>query len=217
MIQRNLLYLIATLLALLSSTAVGFSQTCDFSYVAQELPLLSLETEDLTDRTTPEMWDVFRFALPNVKMIFATPRDPFFSAGLGWSELPENYASLSRGQATERLRQGGELAAWKRELDEQAFEYDLRTDDPVSIFSVLNYVDGGNNYRDMGIDIIATPECIVSMKISTRVDQWTDEELNRFLESLTDLRNIVLARHGAVQFDDVGTRLTLAGLLDLAP
>jgi len=205
--------LIAALLVLLSCT-VGYSQTCDFTYVAQELPLLVLETEDLTDRTTPEMWDLFRFALPNVKMIFATPRDPFFSVGLGWSELPENYASLSREQAIGRLRQMGELASWKRELDDQAFEYELLTDDPVSGIFVLDYIDGGKNYWDMGIDIIATPECLVSLKLSTVIDQWTDEEVDHFRESLTDLRNIVLARQGAVQFDPVGNRLTTAALIN---
>ncbi len=206
-------YLITPLLVLLSCT-VGFSQTCDFAYVAQELPLLVLETEDVTDRATPEMWDVFRFALPNVQMMFATPRDPFFSVGLGWSELPENYASLSREQAIGRLRQMLELGQWQRELEGGTLEYDLLSDDPVSATFVLDYMDGGEHYWDMGIDIIATPQCVVSMKISTVIDQWTDEEVDRFLESLKDLRSIVLARHGAVQFDPVGNRLTLTGLLN---
>jgi len=181
--------------------------------VAQELPLLAL-TEDVTDRATPEMWDLFRFALPNVQMMFATPRDPFFSVGLGWTELPENYASLSRDQAIGRLRQTGELGSWKQELEGHKFEYDLLTDDPVSGSFVLDYMDGGEHYWDMGIDIIATPECLVSLKISTVIDQWTDEELNSFLESLRSLRSIVLARHGAVQFDPVGNRLTMAALIN---
>jgi len=206
-------HLSAALLAVLSCT-VGYSQTCDFTYVAQELPLLAVESQNLTENFAEENWEVFRGFLPNVKMVFATPGNPFFSVGLGWEELPENYASLSREQAIGRLRQTGELASWKRELDDQVLGYDLLADDPVSAIFAFDYVDGGENYRDMGIDIIATPECMVSLKLSTVIDQWTDEELNGFLESLTDLRSIVLARHGAVQFDPVGNRLTTAALIN---
>ncbi len=201
----------AALLVLLSCT-VGYSQTCDFTYVAQELPLLTLETEDVTDRLTPELWDVFRSAIPNVKMVFYSPTERYFSVGLGWAEFPENYASLSREQAIGRLRQMLELGSWKRELEGQTLEYDLLSDDPISAFSLLDYMDGGEHYWDMAIDIIATPECVVSMKISTVIDQWTDEEVDHFRESLTDLRSIVLARHGAVQYDPVGNRLTTAAL-----
>ncbi len=198
---------------LLSSTAVGYSQTCDFTYVAQELPLLAVESQDVTDRLTPELWDVYRFAIPNVKMAFySPPTEPYFSVGLGWAEFPENYASLSRGQAIERLRQTIELGSWKRELEGQTLEYDLLSDDPISVFSLLDYMDGGEHYWDMAIDIIATPECLVSMKISTVIDQWTDEEVDHFRESLTELRSIVLARHGAVQYDPVGNRLTTGAL-----
>jgi len=176
---------------------------------------LLAETEDLTDKVlTEENWGVLRSALPNVKMVFATPSNPFFSVGLGWEELPENYASLSREQAIVRLRQMLELGSWQQELEGHTFEYDLLSDDPVSATFVLDYMDGGEHYWDIGIDIIATPECVVSMKISTVIDQWTDEEVDHFRESLTDLRNIVLARQGAVQFDPVGNRLTTAALIN---
>ena len=137
-ISRYRFKLPATLLVLLSCT-VGYSQTCDFTYVAQELPLLA-ETEDLTDKVlTEENWGVLRSALPNVKMVFATPSDPFFSVGLGWAELPENYSSLSREQATERLRQMLELGSWQQELEGHTFEYDLLSDDPVSATFVLDH------------------------------------------------------------------------------
>lgn len=213
--KRNLFYLIATLLTLLSCT-VGFSQTCDFTYVAQELPLLAVESQDVTENLAEEDLGVLRRSLPNGKMFFATPRDPFFSVGLAWAKLPENYASLSREQATERLHQIAELANWQREFQDHPLEYYLLTDDPISAIFAVDYqpdhTDGGEYYRDIRIDIIATPECMVRLKLSTVIDQWTDEELNHFRESLTDLRSIVLARHGAVQFDPVGNRLTQAAV-----
>ncbi|MDA2925586.1 hypothetical protein MYX65_13225, partial [Acidobacteria bacterium AH-259-L09] len=213
MIKRNLLYLIAVLLNLLGCTVVSFSQTCDFTYVAQELPLLTLDSEDMTEKLTGEDWDMVKGSIPNVKMFFGS-EEPYFSVGLGWAELPENYASLTREQAIGRLRQMLELGSWRRELEGHEFEYDLLSDDPISALFVLDYTDGGTHYWDMGIDIVATPECLVSLKISTAIDELTEEELNHLQESLTSLRRIVVARHGAVQFDAVGTRLTLARLIN---
>jgi len=45
----------------------------------------------------------------------------------------------------------------------------------------------------LGADIIATPYCIVSLKISTVVEELTDEELAYLQASLASLRRMVVA------------------------
>ncbi|MDA2935219.1 hypothetical protein MYX82_12890 [Acidobacteria bacterium AH-259-D05] len=170
-----------------------------------------MDSEDLTENATEEAWDLYKNALPNVKMVFGSS-EPYFSSFLGWGDLPENYATLSREQATGRLRQMAELAVWNAELKDQIFEYELLEDDPLTLSFILKYTDGGQYYWDMGVDIIATPECAVSLKISTAVEELTDEELIHLQTSLASLRRMVVAKHGAVQFDPVGTRVTLASV-----
>ena len=175
-----------------SGSQASFSQTCDFSYIAQELPILSLDSVDLTEDLTEEAWNLSEIALPNVKMVFWSG-EPNFSSFLGWADLPENYAKLSREQATGRLREAAELAIWNAELEDRIFEYELLDDDPLTLSFIHKYTDGGQYYWDLGADIIATPDCIVSLKISTVVEELTDEELAYLQASLASLRRMVVA------------------------
>jgi len=82
------------------------------------------------------------------------------------------------------------------------------------MYVILTYVDEGIAYKDIGMDIVATPHCIVSLKISGRTDELGVEYWKTFVEQFELVRHLIENKYGTIQFPSSGSRIWWSVFVD---
>jgi hypothetical protein len=112
----------------------------------------------------PKRLAILRHALPSLQRVFIEGGRRYLAL-VGWAQLPEDYSGYSKWQIEDQ---------WNRQLEfgrrriypnaKTTFRFD--EGNPLAAFFTLEYLDKGIPYRDVTMDVIATRDCVVSVKFS---------------------------------------------------
>ena len=199
--------------ALALPRAAVAEDACSFDYVIADgiIPTAFMEvTHTLAERS--DMMRAMHAALPNVRRVFAA--NTGYTALIGWAELPEDYSQYSSMQAVRKLVEMGELS--KRTVNAgKDYTYQTGFERPLSIVSVLNYLDGGNRYRDIAMNVIATKHCMLSIKFSGARQPNDDATWQAFGEEFGRIRSAIKDREEPVAFSETGKFFSFVGIVNV--
>jgi hypothetical protein len=188
---------------------------CSFDYAAVDGVLASsfieLPREALSKNTA--LIEMIRRALPNVRRVFGSVSG--YTALVGWSELPEDYSKYSDLQAERKLVDGAERSKFTVNAGKQ-FTYQSDFGPPISIFYSVDYSDNSKEYRDTGMDVLATSRCLFSIKFSGPRKPNDDNAWQGFHDELERMRGVIANHEGPIQFSKTGAFFSLLGIVNVA-
>lgn len=195
------------LLLLLPELSSG--EVCDFSHLTQEIPLLSDYTVDVTEKakSAPSTWKIFERTFPNTKRVFASSNPPFIVI-LGWAQSRDNFDKFTRDQVEANLTQMASIGKSRAEKQGQDYQKLISSNDPLTLYFTVTYVDEGTPFKDIGMDVVATPSCIVSLMISGRTGNLKPEHWKMFNEQFELVRKAIKDKYGVVNFPSSGSRVS---------
>lgn len=213
-LRRKLSFILIGALLVVPVRVWASSELCDFSHLTEDVPLFSEYTQDVTQKMkeNSETWTAIQNALPNSKLVHAS-WNPYIFVGLGWEQLPENLNVFSRDQVRISLAQIAEVAKIEANRKDQEFLVSYSDDDPLSMYTTRHYTDGGKQYRDVGVEIIATPSCRVSLKISGLLKEIDDPSWAFINSQLQVTRDAISKKYGQVEYSEVGLRFSKTNIL----
>jgi hypothetical protein len=197
-----------SLLILILFTNSTKAEECDFTSLIPKIPLLS-QTLNGTEKlkANPETWKTLERVLPNLQYVFLN-KEPNFLVLFGWGYSIDDFAEFTPSQI-ENYYLGFFERGPLKELKKQGAEvhHEMLNDDPLTLVTKLDYLDGGHPYRDIAIDVFATRHCVVSLKISGRTDDIDPQMWAALSDELEFTRKVILDEYGALQFSDTGSRV----------
>lgn len=175
----------------------------------QEIPLLSEYTVDVTEKakSAPSTWKIFERTLPNTKRVFASSKPPFIVI-LGWAQSRDNFDKFTRDQVEAYLTQMAYIGKSRAERQGQDYQKLISSNDPLTMYVAITYVDEGKPFKDIGMDVVATPSCIVSIKVSAKTDELGAEHWKMFNEQFELVRKAIKDKYGVVNFSSSGSRVS---------
>ena len=208
---------------LMASVAAAQPSGCVFDYVAGD-GLLASSFVEVTQELSKNANAVrqARAALPNFRRVFAAqaqqigvPGTGGYTAIIGWADLPEDYSRYSVLQAERKFVETGELA--KRTIHSgKDFSYETGFEMPLTMVAILNYLDGGERYRDIGMDVIATKNCMFSIKFSGARQTNDDAAWQAFGEEFGRIRSTIKSHEQPVAFSQTGKFFSFWGIVNVA-
>jgi hypothetical protein len=193
---------------LLATTVVSFGGDCDFSHLALEVPLIGIQTADITEKMkkNPETWQRFEKALPGVKKVFVSKAPPCMVL-LGWSKAPNNFNQYSREEVKAHLS-----AIWGHSDSTVNGQGESRSsffsdNDPLTRYTTETYILNGKPIKNIAVDIVATQSCVVSMQITGDTGELKEQNWQNFAEQFEMTRKLIAVRYGPVQFSSEGSRI----------
>lgn len=197
-------------LILLSFLAPSITQgsDCDFSHLAKDVPLIAKYTIDVTKKIEADSssWRLMKKGLPNVQRVYASKK-PYFIVLVGWSKSWDDISKFTREQTKAHLSSFAEVGKSNAEKQGQEYTFWFSTEDPLTVYINLSYLDGGKPYRDIAMDIVATPNCVVSIKVSGAVDELGPEYWQAAEAQFELMRDVIAKKYGIVQFSSGGSRI----------
>lgn len=209
-------YLIAT--AVVHAAAAGVGSECKFDYVV-ERGLLATEFIEVTEYMSGDQnrWAKARGALPNVHRVFVLKGKKGHSALVGWAVNQENFSKFTRAQIADQFQQVLSYAA--REVYPQA-RTAQRFDEgpPFSSYITLDYFSKskGVAYRDVAMDLIATPWCLFSVKFSGPATADTVGFWDKYRREFERIRKAIIDHEGVTEFSELGARFSIVSLINVA-
>ncbi len=94
------------------------------------------------------------------------------------------------------------------------YQFSFSPESPLTVYVNLAYVDGGHPYKDKAMDIVATPNCVVSIKVSGRVDKLETEYWQMIDEQFELVREVIERQYGIVKFSSSGSRIRWSVVTD---
>jgi hypothetical protein len=190
----------------LPATAVeSFASDCDFSHLALEVPLIGIQTADITEKMkkNPETWQRFENALPGVKKVFVSKDPPCFVL-LGWSKPLDNFHKQTREEVKAHLS-----AIWGQSDSnangrDKSLSSSFSDNDPLTRYTTTTYSVNGRPIKNIGVDIVATQSCVVSMQITGDTGELNEQNWQNFAEQFEIARKLIKVRYGLVQFSSEG-------------
>lgn len=203
---------LACLTALITASIAHAATTCSFAYVTKQGPVTAGYI-DLTQRfaTDTRAWGVMALALPDLRQVFASPNGAYVLL-IGWRSLPENMSRYSRLQAERELL--GSAALSSRTINAGTHvKYTLASGTPVAVAGEMDYVDGGKPYRDAFVEVIATKNCLFSMKLTGERRAGDNAVWSSFSKRIELARRVLQAHEGVVAYASNGRYFTVASFL----
>lgn len=207
--MKNLMLI--TIIIIFGLCQLAYSEECDFGYLMQEGRLFaSLSKEKTKDELQNEnAWEKLQEILPNLRRASFSDAH-HFGALLGWSESPVNIESLSRGQAVQHLQAAENEARQAAIKDNASIITQISETDPITLYTTKTYSVGNEGWKDVSVDIIATPRCVASIKVFSPDRSNLDwSEISKELESI---RHLLLAKYGPINFRTSPQRISKAGI-----
>ena len=190
---------------LLATAVESFGSDCDFSHLAFEVPLIGIQSADITKKMkkNPETWQSFEKALPGVKKVFIS-KDPPCMVLLGWSKPWDNFNKHSREEVKAYLS-----AIWgKSDLtvngQGKSRSFSFSENDPLTRYTTETYLSNGKSIKNIAVDIVATQSCVVSMQITGDTGELREQDWQNFAEQFEMVRKLIKVRYGPVQFSSGG-------------
>jgi hypothetical protein len=208
--------------ALVSPRLAIADEACSFDYVAAD-GLIATDFKEVTQAAVerPELMRTARATLPNVRRIFAAEARRFgvslaggYTAMIGWAELPEDYSQYSDLQAERKFVEMAERT--KRTVYAgKDFTYETGFEMPLSMVMVANYLDGGERYRDIGMDVIANKNCMFSIKVSGARRSNDDAAWQAFLGEFGRIRSALKSHEEPIAFSKTGKIFSFWGIVNV--
>lgn len=191
---------------LLATAVEGFGSDCDFSHLAQEVPLILIHTSDITEKmkANPETWQSFEKALPGVKKVFVSQAPPCLVL-LGWAKPWDNFKKHSREEVKAHLSTIWEKSESNVNGQGESRSSSFSDNDPLTRYLTATYSVKGKPTKDIAIDIVATQSCVVSMKITGHTSELGEQTWRNFAEQFELVRELIKVRYGSVQFSSEGS------------
>jgi hypothetical protein len=191
---------------LLTTAVESFGNDCDFSHLALEVPLIGIQTADITEemKKDPEAWQGFENALPNVKKVFISKAPPCLVL-LGWSKPRDNFQKHSREEAKAYLSTIWEQRDSNANGQGGSRSSSFSDNDPLTRYTTATYLVNGRPTKNIAVDIVATQSCVVSMQISGDTTELREQNWQNFAEQFEMARKLIKVRYGPVQFSSEGS------------
>jgi hypothetical protein len=198
----------ALILVSLLVPSIAKGEGCDFSHLAKDIPLISERTIDVTEKVQADAgsWQLMKKALPNVQRIYFS-KEPRLIALPGWAQFPDNIAKFTRKQTKAYFVSLAEVGKSNAEKQGQEYDYWFADDNPLTMYVKLSYAEAGVQRRDIAMDIVATSNCIVSIKVSGKTDELGSEYWQKISDQFKLTRDAIAKKHGIVQFSSSGSRI----------
>ena len=184
----------------------SFASGCDFSHLALEVPFIGIQTADITEKMkkNPEIWQGFEKAMPGVKKVFVSKVPPCFVL-LGWSKPRDNFQKHTREEVKAHLS-----TIWGQSDSNANGQAGSRSssfsdNDPLTRYTTATYSVNGKPIKNIGVDIVATQSCVVSMQITGDTGELKAQNWQNFAEQFELARKLIKARYGLVQFSTEGS------------
>ena len=190
---------------LLATSFESFASDCDFSHLALEVPLIGINTADITEKMkkNPEAWQRFVTALPGVRKVFIS-KDPPCLVLLGWSKLWDNSQKQTREEVKAHLSTIWEQSGSNVNEQTGSRSSFFSDNDPLTRYTTATYSVDGKPIKNIGVDIVATQSCVVSMQIRGDTRVLKEQNWQNFAEQFELARRLIKARYGPVQFSSEG-------------
>ena len=191
---------------LLATAVESFGSECDFSHLAQEVPLILINASDITEKMkeNPEIWQSFENALPGVKKVFVSKAPPCLVL-LGWAKPWDNFKKHSREEVKAHLSTIWEKSDSNVNGQGESRSSSFSDNDPLTRYITATYLVKGKPTKDIAIDIVATQSCVVSMKITGHTGELGEQAWRNFAEQFELVRELIKVRYGLVQFSSEGS------------
>jgi hypothetical protein len=191
---------------LLATAVESFASDCDFSHLALEVPLIGIQTADITEemKKDPEAWQRFENALPNVKKVFISKAPPCLVL-LGWSKPRDNFQKHSREEAKAYLSTIWEQNDSNANGQAKSRSSTFSDNDPLTRYTTARYSVNGRQMKNIAVDVVATQSCVVSMQITGEKSELKEQNWQNFAEQFEIARKFIKARYGPVQFSSEGS------------
>jgi hypothetical protein len=190
---------------LLATAGISFGSDCDFSHLAQEVPLILIHTADITEKMkkNPEVWQRLENVLPGVKQVFIS-QDPPCMVLLGWAKPMENFNKHSREEVKAHLsaNRGKRDSSANGPGERRSFSFSH--DDPLTLYTTATYWVDGKPSKDIAVDIVATQSCLVTMQITVAAGELGEQTWQNFAGQFELVRELIKVRYGRVQFSGEG-------------
>ena len=201
-------YIFSSALILICFLAPGITNgdDCDFSHLSKDVPLISEYTIDATEKIKADSssWRLIKKALPNVKCVFAS-KEPYFIVLVGWSRSWDDIAKFTREQTKAYFSSLAEVGKSRAQKQGGEYTFWFSPDDPFTMYiNILSYLQDGNAFRDIAMDIVATPHCVVSIKVSGKADEL---DWQAVADQFELIRDVIAKKYGTVQFSSSGSRI----------
>lgn len=178
---------------------------CDFHDIAMSIPLAYENIFDITSDVKEKSHILLNMQklLPNVQKVFISNK-PYFAVLIGWSYSLIDYSRITVDQTKSVFLEVVEYG--KANFEEQGGEsyHKFGDKEPLTMYYTLLYNDNGFPSKDIGMDVVATPHCIFSMKISGHADVLGDEYWQGFKAQMEYVRKLIKDQYGIVQFSTKG-------------
>lgn len=203
--SRAVRLFLVILILMISSICCSYScanDSCDLLYIYNNLPLISRGVEDITSKlfTDPIMLKKAQEAVPNVKRIYAN-RNPFYAIIIGYSSSNEVFTNRSESQLFMTYEHQSKLAKQQREGLGHKYNHVLFIDQPLGVKYKVDYEMNGEQWTDVGMELIANDHCILSVMVTGSIEGNTEEYID---QQLNALRAMILAKEGTVAFSREG-------------
>ena len=211
--MKRIILIIA--IVLISAPANSSRDDCEFSHLAYESPLLSTRTTEITETAKEyrSFWKRVKKSTPHAKQAFVA-EDPYYFVLLGWQTYKGDFSYFTRDKAIGFLSQYPEKGKSKALKEGTDFKYHFSSTDPLTLYVSTDYSDSGDPYRDLYVDIVATPKCMVSLKVIANLNEVSEEEVEYIEAQFEILREIILDEYGPVEFSGSAGTLWLSLLID---
>jgi len=198
----------ALILVFFLAPSIIKGEDCDFSHLSKDVPLISEYTIDVTEKIKDDSgsWRLMKKALPNVQRVFVS-KEPYFIVLVGWAESWDDIAKFTREQTKGHFSSLAEIGKSNAEKQGQEYTFRFSSDDPLTTYVNLTYLDGGHPFRDIAMDIVATPNCVVSIKLSGRTDELGPQYWQTVADQFELMREVIAKKYGTVQFSSSGSRI----------
>jgi len=181
---------------------------CDFSHLAKDVPLISEYTIGVTEKIKDDSgsWRVMKKALPNVQRVFLS-KEPYFIVLVGWAQSWDDIAKFTRDQTKAHFSGLAEVGKSNAEKQGQEYTFRFSSDDPLTLYVNISYLDGGRPFRDIAMYIVATPNCVVSIKVTGRTDELGPKFWQTVANQFELMKEVIAKKYGIVQFSSSGSRI----------
>lgn len=210
--KKTILFIV---IFLISAPVNSIGDDCEFSHLAYESHLLSTRTTEITETAKEDrsFWKRLKRSSPHAKQTFVA-EDPYYFVLLGWQTYKGDFSNFTRDKAIGFLSQYPEKGKSRALKEGTDFKYHFSPTDPLTLYVSMDYSDSGDPYRDLSVDIVATPKCLVSLKVIANLNEVSEEEVKYIEEQFETLREIILDKYGPVEFSGSASTLWLSLLID---
>jgi hypothetical protein len=169
------------------------NDACSFDYVTVGGIIPGIFQEVVETSANADAMRGLRKALPNMRHAFATKQGGGYVALVGWTVLPPG-SSVEESEKT--LSESAERAKKAVAVTESTYTVDHEA--PISLISITDYQESGQQRRNAGMDVIANEKCLYSIKFSGARHPGDDDNWRSIQSEFQRVRRVIKDHEGGL-------------------